>query len=114
MKKIIIIILILVLGAVAFIWGLPMYQLHFTSIDLKEDKLLYVKTGTTMDELASQIDAEGILSKDKFSKFAADLEFDDSKIEPGKYQITAGMKIKNLIYALKNGNQEVKDVNNHF
>jgi UPF0755 protein len=110
MKKIIVIILLLVLGAVAFIWGVPMYQLHFTTIDLNEEKVIYVRTGTTMDELASQIDSEGILSKDKFSKFSADLDFDDSKIEPGKYQITAGMKIKNLIYALKNGNQEVKDV----
>jgi cell division protein YceG involved in septum cleavage len=98
MKKIIAIILILVLGAIAFIWGMPMYQLHFTTIDLKADKTIYVKTGTTMDELAMQIDSEGILSKDKFSKFASDLEFDDSKIEPGKYAITAGMKIKNLIY----------------
>lgn len=87
-----------------------MYQLHFTAIDLQKDTLIYVKTGTTMDELAIQIETEGILTKDKFLKFSADLDFDDSKIEPGKYRVFSGMKIKNLIYALKNGNQEVKDV----
>lgn len=110
MKKIILITLLLLTAAAAFFYGWPMYQLHFSKIDLKEDKILYIKTGTTLDELAAQIDSEKILSKDKFLKFSADLEFDDSKIEPGKFEIKSGMKIKNLIYALKNGNQEIKDV----
>lgn len=110
MKKIVALVLVLAAGAAAYIWGWPMYQLHFTTIDLKEDKTLYVTTGTTLEELAAQIESEGILSASRFSEFAADLDFDDSKIEPGKYNIVAGMKIKNLIYALKNGNQEVKDV----
>jgi len=110
MKKIIIITLILLTAAAAFFYGWPMYQLHFSKIDLNEDKMLYIKTGTTLDELATQIDSEKIVSKEKFLKFAADLEFDDSKIEPGKFEIISGMKIKNLVYALKNGNQEIKDV----
>ena len=109
MKKIIGLVIILALALVAFIWGWPMYQLHLSAIELKEDKTIFIATGTTMEELASQIEAEGILNKEKFSEFAAELEFDDSKIEPGKYTITAKMKIKNLVYALKNGNQEVKD-----
>src|SRR5688572_175328 len=110
MKKIIVLILALAVVAVGFFWGMPMYKLHFSTIDLKEDKTIFIETGTTMDELAAQIESEGILKKEVFSKFSTDLEFDDSKIEAGKYQITGGMKIKNLIYGLKNGNQEVKDV----
>jgi len=110
MKKVIIITILLLLLATAAFFGWPMYQLHFSKIDLEKDKMIYVKTGTALDELATQIETEKILSADKFLKFSEDLEFDDSKIEPGKYEIKAGMKIKNLIYALKNGNQEVKDV----
>jgi len=110
MKKIIALILVLVIGVVGFVWGWPMYQLHFSNIDLKENKIIYISTGTTLDELAAQIENEKILDQKKFKEFAVKLELDDSKIEPGKYEVQAGMKIKNLIYGIKNGNQEIKDV----
>lgn len=110
MKKIIVLIVLLVIGVVAFVFGWPLYQLHFTKIKLNQDKLIYVHTGTSLNELAAQVEEEEICSADDFLKFSADLDFDDNKIEAGKYQVTAGMKIKNLIYALKNGNQEIKDV----
>ncbi|MBL7900142.1 MAG: endolytic transglycosylase MltG, partial [Crocinitomicaceae bacterium] len=110
MKKIIALIVVLIIGVAGFVWGWPMYQLHFSTIDLKENKLIYVATGTTLDELALQLDEEKIIDQDKFKDFASKLDFDDSKIEPGKYEVKAGMKIKNLIYGFKNGNQEIKDV----
>ncbi|MBK9192992.1 MAG: endolytic transglycosylase MltG [Crocinitomicaceae bacterium] len=110
MKKIIALIVILILGVVGFVWGWPMYQLHFSKVDLKENKLIYVATGTTLDELALQLAQEKIIDENKFKDFAAQLDFDDSKIEPGKYEVKTGMKIKNLIYGFKNGNQEIKDV----
>ena len=114
MKKFIILGIVLLLAAAAAFFGWPMYQLHFSKIDLNQAKMFYIPTGTTMDDLASQVEAEGILDKDKFMKFSAELEFDDSKIEPGKYEVAPGMKIKNFIYALKNGNQEIKDVSVTF
>jgi UPF0755 protein len=110
MKKIIALIVVLVIGVVGFVWGWPMYQLHFSAVDLKENKIIYISTGTTLDELAAQIENEKILDQKKFKEFATKLELDDSKIEPGKYEVQAGMKIKNLIYGIKNGNQEIKDV----
>lgn len=110
MKKIIALIVVLVIGVVGFVWGWPMYQLHFSAVDLKENKIIYISTGTTLDELAAQIENEKILDQKKFKEFAVKLELDDSKIEPGKYEVQAGMKIKNLIYGIKNGNQEIKDV----
>lgn len=110
MKKNIALIVVLVIGVVGFVWGWPMYQLHFSAVDLKETKIIYISTGTTLDELAAQIENEKILDQKKFKEFAVKLELDDSKIEPGKYEVQAGMKIKNLIYGIKNGNQEIKDV----
>lgn len=110
MKKLIIagvVILILILG---LFFGYPLYQLHFSKIDLATDKDILIHSGTTLDELASQLESEGVIPANKFLNFSHDLDFDDAKIEPGKYHITAGMKIKNLIYGLKNGNQEIKDV----
>ena len=109
MKKLIVIVIILAAGASAYIWGWPVYTMHFTKVKNTKNKLLYIETGTTMDVLTKQLETEGIVDANTFAEFAAYFEFDDAKIEPGKYQVTAGMKIKNLVYGLKNGNQELKD-----
>jgi peptidoglycan lytic transglycosylase G len=91
--------------------GLPMYKLHFQKIDfLDGEKTLYISSGTDLESLGTQIGREGIVSKPVFMDFAKRLDFTNEKVEPGKYNISGEMKIKELIYALKNGNQEKKDI----
>lgn len=110
-KRIIGIVILAALVVGGYVVGKPYYDLHFSAIDLKEEqKLFYIPTGSTLDEMGAILDEEGILKGDKFSDYCAKLEFTTEKIEPGKYQAKSGMKIKELIYALKNGNQEIKDV----
>lgn len=111
MKKIIVLGILVVLGISGYVFGKPYYDLHFSTISMSEDKkIIYIPSGSTLTELADLIAAENILSAKDFSQFASKLDFTDSKVEPGKYEVTKGMKSKNLIYALKNGNQEIKDV----
>ena len=87
-----------------------MYDLHFSKIDMADgEKTIYVLSETDLDGLGTQLEAEGIVSKDKFISFSDKLDFTDDKVEAGKYFIKGGMKIKEVVYALKNGNQEVKD-----
>lgn len=110
MKKIILLVGFLIVLIAGYFFGYPMYQLHFSTISISEERVVFIKTGTTLNELAAQMETENILAASEFQNYANKLELDDSKIEPGKYKITPGMKVKNLIYGFKNGNQEIKDV----
>jgi UPF0755 protein len=115
MKKkglIALVVLVVLIGAGYFI-GKPYYDLHFSTINglgAAEGKNVFVPTGSSLEDLSDIIDENGLMKKDEFLSFAEELGFSGDKVEPGKYFFTGGMKKKNLIYALKNGNQEVKDV----
>ncbi|MBD3637274.1 MAG: endolytic transglycosylase MltG [Crocinitomicaceae bacterium] len=111
-KKMVTVGVLMVLLVVGFIVVKPMYELHYTAIEgLAEDeeKVIYIQTGDKLDDIANLVAEHGFVTKNKFLKYANKLDFTDDKVEPGKYRVKGGMKIKELIYALKNGNQEVKD-----
>jgi len=111
MKKIIGLGIVVVLGVLGYIFGVPMYKLHFSTLDLEKDKVIfYIPTGSSVTDVASILASNNIIEKESFTEFAEKLEYDDSKVEPGKYEATDGMKIKNLIYGLKNGNQEINNI----
>mgnify|MGYP000315162462 CR=1 FL=1 len=111
MKRLIYLGVIVGIGVAGWIFGKPYYDLHFSTIDYSgEDKLVYVKTGSGLDDLAQMMADEGVCKKDQFLTFSEKLELTDEKVEPGKYNVSSGMKMKNLIYGFKNGNQELKDV----
>jgi len=110
MKRIILSIIFLTIALIGYLYGYPLYKLHFATVLNNDDKIVYISTGTTLNELAEQLASEGVIDTESFLSYASKLDFDEVKIEPGKYMITGNMKIKNLIYGLKNGNQEIKDV----
>ncbi len=111
MKKLIYLAVFLGICAAAWFYGKPMYDLHFTTIDLSDkDKIIYIKTGSSLKDIAQLLNEEKIVSEEVFLDFSERLEFTDDKVEAGKYNIVGKMKVKHLIYGLKNGNQEIKDV----
>lgn len=111
MKKLIALIIVLLLLIGGYIFGKPYYDLHFGAISIGVDeKIIFIPTGSSLSEVGEILNKEDIISAEKFTDFANKLDFTDEKVEPGKYSVTNKMKIKNLIYALKNGNQEIKDV----
>ena len=110
MRKLIFGGILVVITVVGFIVGKPTYDLHFRKIDLQEgEQLIYIKTGTDLKQLADLLEKDGIIDHEVFIDFSDRLDLTNEKIEPGKYMIKGGMKLKELIYALKNGNQEIKD-----
>lgn len=109
MKKWIGLVVVLAMGILGYVFGKPLYELHFANIDSNEDQLIYIPSESKLSDVASLIDSLKILSKDQFILFSDKLEFTDEKVEAGKYLVKGGMKTKELIYALKNGNQEIKD-----
>jgi UPF0755 protein len=114
-KGVIGLVVIGILGIVGYIFGKPMYDLHFSTIDYSgDDKVIYISTGSSLSDVADIIAEENILKKNDFQSYSEKLDFTDEKVEPGKYKVSGGMKIKELIYGLKNGNQEIKDVSITF
>lgn len=108
-KKIILAISLMGIVLLGFV-GYPYYQLHFKTLQIDNDIIFYIPTGADFNEVSEIIDSEKILDKKTFVDYAEKFELNDRNIEPGKYKASKGMKIKNLIYGLKNGNQEIKDV----
>lgn len=101
---------IAVVGIVGLIVGKPLYDLHFSKIDLAEgEKTIFISSEADLNAIGDQLQSEGIVAKDTFLSYSEKLEFTNDKVEAGKYVIKGGIKIKELVYALKNGNQEVKD-----
>ncbi|MCH5720352.1 endolytic transglycosylase MltG [Niabella hibiscisoli] len=69
-----------------------------------EDGFLYVKTGTTMEQLKQQLTEEAILPGLTWFNIAEKfLSFDE--VKPGKYKIDAGMSVVSLLRMLRNGSQ---------
>ena len=111
MKKIIILVVLLGLGAGAYIFGMPYYELHFSTLDLESDEVeYYIPTGSNLSDISVIMEEHKIIDPNEFLDFAEKLGFDETNIEPGKYKVTDGMKIKNLIYGLKDGNQEINNI----
>lgn len=108
-------IILLLIGGVGAVIGKPYYDLHFSKIDLDSSEVtFYINSGSNLEDVANVVENAGILDGETFLDFANQLDFTNEKVEPGKYKAQDGMKIKNLIYGLKNGNQEILDVRISF
>ena len=69
MKKIIALVVLIVLGAIAWVVGKPYYDLHFSGKNLSEKYDIYVPTGSTVDDVATLLDGK-IMDKAEFLDFA--------------------------------------------
>lgn len=108
---IVILLVFAVIGVSCYSIGKPYYNLHFKKINsIDQNITLYIPTGIDINAIAVKVSEQDILDKEIFLDFSDQLGFTTEKVEPGKYLIKQGMKIKSFIYALKNGNQELKDV----
>ena len=98
---------------VGFFIAKPYYDYHFKQYGLKngqETVMIYIPSGASLEQVSDSIVAVSNLEHSEFLNFASFFEYSADKIEAGKYQLSNDDKIKSLIYGLKNGNQEVKDV----
>lgn len=114
-KRLSIILILAILAITGFVVGKPYYDLHFSKLDLDQDNLIiYIPSGSNLEDVGDILADQSVLSKDSFTSYSEKLDYTEDKIEPGKYEATNGNTIKSLIYGLKNGNQEIKDVSITF
>ncbi|MBZ4191752.1 endolytic transglycosylase MltG [Niabella beijingensis] len=70
---------------------------------------LYVKTGTTMEQLKKQLVSENVLPGTTWFNMTANM-MQYRQVKPGKYKLGRGTSILTLVRMLKNGNQTPVDL----
>lgn len=103
--KIVLVGLLAVLGLGGY-FGLSFYKIYFAANNTGKEKFLYVRTGSTLDDLFEEIRRKDILIEiGTFSQAAAKMDLARA-LKPGRYKLTKGMNNRSMINMLKSGNQD--------
>ena len=108
-----IVILIVALGLIFMgSFSLYVYKVMFKSNTSFDDKSkdLYIKTGTSYNQLLNQIDPY-VLNVDDFNVLAKRKKYN---VKPGKYQIKNGMNNNEIINSLRSNNITVNVIYNNI
>jgi UPF0755 protein len=82
------------------------YYLRFFGPNVTDkQEYLYIKTGSTLNDVFKTINEQGIV-KDTTSFLQSAQSMKYVKVKPGKYRLKSGMSNRNFINMLKSGNQE--------
>lgn len=95
-------ILVIAVGIIVFNY----YLKYFGPSVTDNEKYLYIRTGSTFDDVYKTIEEKQMVKKPEVFKWAA-VNMDYPKaVKPGKYRLKQGMSNRNFINMLKAGNQE--------
>jgi len=96
----------LIVLAVGGFFGLKQYKIYFAPNISGKEKYLYVKTGSTIENLFQEIKSKDLLvDAESFSQAAAKMDLAD-RLKPGRYKLAKGMNNRSLINMIKAGNQD--------
>jgi UPF0755 protein len=103
--KIILVILFAVLCVGGYI-GLKLYKIFFAANVTGNEKYLYVRTGSDMNDLMKELSYKDVLiDPNTFAKAAEKMDLAGA-LKPGRYGMRKGMNNRSIINMLKAGNQE--------
>ncbi len=103
--KALIIVAILILTIGGFM-GLKFYKAYFAPNVNGNQEYLYIKTGSTYDDLLANLKAKAIVEDfDSFTQAADKMNLATS-IKPGRYRLSGGLSNRSFINMLKAGNQD--------
>ncbi|MEO9210722.1 MAG: endolytic transglycosylase MltG [Ginsengibacter sp.] len=100
-KKIILsLLVILLLAGIVFAWIVFGPTIH------SEKKYLYINSGSNYTQVEDSLRANGLMNNLFFFKRMAEYTNYPQNVKPGKYKITKGMSMYQLIKMLRSGRQE--------
>jgi UPF0755 protein len=104
-KKVAIVIALVVI-LIAGYFALNIYRLYFAPNVTENQKYLYIKTGSSYDDLIAEIKKKDLVkSISSFTAAAGKMNLATS-VKPGRYRLTKGMTNRSLINLIKAGNQD--------
>jgi UPF0755 protein len=77
----------------------------FSKLDTKERKTVYIRTGSTYDEVVALLDSTLGISHKKLFRWIAEKKSYPSTVKAGKYVVEPGMSYNELINMLRSGRQ---------
>lgn len=103
-KFIPLVFVLIILGAAAFY----IYTQIYKKVSLKDKKFtfLYIKHEDSMNDLISELSSEGIIENTQTFKWLAEEMNLDKNMHAGKYRITNGMNMRQIINLIKYNKQE--------
>ena len=101
-----ILLIALTIGIIAGYYGLKFYKIYFAGNVTGKEKYLYVRTGSNLDNLVSEIKQKDILSDPGSFLEAAEKMNLAKSLKPGRYLLTKGMNNRSIVNMLKSGNQD--------
>eukprot|EP01012_Entosiphon_sulcatum_P033101 TRINITY_DN41958_c0_g1_i1.p1 TRINITY_DN41958_c0_g1~~TRINITY_DN41958_c0_g1_i1.p1 ORF type:complete len:352 (-),score=50.74 TRINITY_DN41958_c0_g1_i1:1120-2175(-) len=103
-KAAIIVALIVIL--IAGYFALNLYRLYFAPNVTENQKYLYIKTGSSYDDLLAEIKKKDLVkSIGTFTAAAGKMNL-ATNVKPGRYRLKKGMTNRTLINTIKAGNQD--------
>jgi len=97
---------VLLLGIAVGFYGYQQFRIYFKPNISGKENYLYIKTGSSIDDLYAEIKSKDLL-KDvgSFSQAAAKMDLAE-RLKPGRYKLSKGLTNRALINMIKAGNQE--------
>lgn len=95
-------IVLLALGITLFNY----YMKFFGPSVTNNAEYLYIRTGSTFDDVYKSIESQEMVKNPEVFKWAAEKMGYPAVVKPGKYKLKTGMSNRNFINMLKAGNQE--------
>lgn len=89
--------------------GYTYYQLYFKPNVSDKDHYLFIKTGSSFEDVMKSVAENKILKNELSFRTAAEEMNYGTKIKPGRYKFSKGSSNRQLINMLKAGNQEPVD-----
>jgi UPF0755 protein len=105
LKKFIIALVLIIVVSLAGT-GIFYYLRYFGPNVTDKQEYLYIRTGSTFNDVYSTIIKDGIVKDTtSFMQAAHSMNY-PTRVKPGKYRLTSGMSNRSLLNMLKSGNQE--------
>ena len=100
------IVIALVVILIAGYFALNLYRLYFAPNVTENQKYLYIKTGSSYDDLLAEIKKKDLVkSISSFTTAAGKMNLANN-VKPGRYRLLKGMTNRGLINLIKAGNQD--------
>ena len=105
-KKVILFVFVILLIALAFC----AWMFFGPTLQSPEGNFFYVHTGSGYDQVTNDLKKNKIINNDFWFDKVAKYSGYDKNVKPGKYKITGGMSIVNLVRMLRAGKQAPVDL----
>lgn len=111
-KKVVLSVLVIGLLVVGY-YGLRTYSIYFSPNITGNEKYLYIKTGSQINDLFQNIEKKDLVKNIESFKNAAEKMKLASSIKPGRYRLKVGTSNRALINLIKSGNQDAVKLKFH-